>query len=57
MVRSGIVCTPHQTKRAWPVANMGEKRNTYRILLWKEKRPFGRPRYKWETVKNGSYKK
>jgi hypothetical protein len=36
---------------------MGEKRTTYRILVWKEKRPLGRSKYKWENdIKNGSYK-
>jgi hypothetical protein len=31
------------------VARMGEKRNAYRILLWKPegKRPLGRPRRRW----------
>ena len=39
------------------MANIGEKRNTYRILVWKEKRPLGRSRYKWKNdIKNGSYK-
>jgi len=57
MVRSSPVCTPHQTKRAWPVANMEKKRNTYRILVWKEERPLGRSKCKLENyIKNGSYK-
>jgi hypothetical protein len=57
MVRSCVVCTPHQTKRAWTVANMEEKRNAYWILVWEEKRPPGRSRYKWENyIKNGPYK-
>jgi hypothetical protein len=28
---------------------MREKRNKSRILVWKEKRPFGRSKYKWEN--------
>jgi hypothetical protein len=36
-------------KRAGHVARMGEKRNTYRLLVGKPegKRPLGRPRRKW----------
>jgi hypothetical protein len=34
------------------VARMGEKRNTYRILVGKleRKRPLGRPRRRWGTI-------
>ena len=40
---------------AWHVARMGEKRGTYGVLVGKpeEKRPFGRPRRRWEdNIKN-----
>jgi hypothetical protein len=32
------------------VAQMGEERGVYRVLVWKpeEKRPLGRPRHRWE---------
>jgi hypothetical protein len=35
---------------------MGEKRNLYRVLVGKPdgKRPIGRPRCKWENIKNFS---
>jgi hypothetical protein len=33
----------------WHVARMGEKRDVYRLLVWKpeEKRPLGRQRHRW----------
>jgi hypothetical protein len=38
---------------AWHVARMGEKRNTYRILVGKPegKRPLGSPRRGWAILK------
>ena len=37
-------------RRAEHVAHMGERRGLYRVLLGKPegKRPFGRPRHRWE---------
>jgi hypothetical protein len=38
---------------------MGEKRNTYRLLVGKPegKRPLGRPRRRWvDNIKNGSFR-
>jgi hypothetical protein len=41
---------PRRIRSAGHVALMGEKRNSYRILVKKpeEKRPLGRPRRRWE---------
>jgi hypothetical protein len=40
-------------RRAGHVAQMGEKRNAYRILVGKpeRKRPLGRPRHRWVGIK------
>jgi hypothetical protein len=56
-MKTFITCTPHQIKMiksrrmkwAGHVARMGEKRNAYRILMWKPegRRPLGRPRRRW----------
>jgi hypothetical protein len=38
---------------AWNVAQLGEKRNTYRIVVGKPegKKPLGRPRHRWVDIK------
>jgi hypothetical protein len=56
-MRSFIICTPtiirmiKSRRMTWAghIARMGEKRNTYRILMGKPagKRPLGRPRRRW----------
>jgi len=49
---SNIVWDIKQRRMRWAghVARMGEKRGVYRVLVGKpeEKRPFGRPRRRWE---------
>jgi hypothetical protein len=51
----GIVVSKNIKSRtmrwAGHVARMGEKRNVYRVLMGKpeRKRPFGRPRCRWEN--------
>jgi hypothetical protein len=44
-----IMTNSWRVRWAWHVARMGEKRNSYRILMGKPegKRPLGRPRRRW----------
>jgi hypothetical protein len=54
-MRSLVICTAHRLlsrrmKWAGHVAQMGEERDVYRVLVGKPegKRPLGRPRCRWE---------
>jgi hypothetical protein len=63
IMRSFIACTlrqsiirmmkPRRMKWAGHVAQIGEKRNTYRLLVGKPegKRPLGKPRHRWTILK------
>ena len=51
-----IVCMIKLRKMRWTVhvASMGDRRGIYRVLVGKPegKRPFGRPRFRWEDKIN-----
>jgi hypothetical protein len=51
LYRSSLLLTESPERMRWVghVARMGEKRNTYRLLVGKPegKRPLARPRHRW----------